>query len=119
MKRRICRTVASRCEIAASTRPSIALIAVLRRPTSVVVGSMSVMRWLKSPAAIAIGGGLHLAETAEREGDEPPGQERAGDEDDEREDAVDADVLRDDLVDRCQGQRDELRVEAVGHALDS
>ena len=54
MNRRICLTDESRCEIAKSTRPSIVLIAVLSRPTSVVVGSMSVMRWLKSPAAIAI-----------------------------------------------------------------
>ncbi len=52
MNRRICRTVASRWLIAASTLPSIALMAVFRRPTSVVVGSMSVMRRLKSPAAI-------------------------------------------------------------------
>ena len=59
-------------------------------------------------------GRFDLAEAAEGQGDQPPGQEGARDEDDHRQQAVDADVLRDDLVRRRQGQRDELRVEDAG-----
>ena len=57
-----------------------------------VVGSMLVMRWLKSPAAIVMAVDFDLAEAAEGQRHEPAGEQRPRDDRDEREDAVDAEV---------------------------